>query len=654
MVRNLALLLLAWLPAYAGFGVRVIMGVGDAAGAKWDGSTSAGSARIAGIEGWRFDAQDSVNGLSWTAAVRPPRLFGAQNQQAPPVPNGVIVWLDTTDENATVSFQTQQGAFAVKLSDIPYGKTLRLLNGRVLADRIPMAQQLTDTSDEQDYPAAALDRAGVIWLAWIEFRHNPDHDQIRANYTERPRNFDAMKAPTGGDRVFARKSTQGKWGEPIAITEPGGDLYRPAIAVDGNGRAWVFWSANEKGNFDLWARAIENGSPQPPVRVSNAPGADVFPAAAADSAGRVWVAWQGWRDGKAVIFAAVQEGARFSAPSAVSASGGNEWNPAIAAGASGRVTVAWDSYRNGNYDVYARTATAPGKWAAEKAVAATARYEAYPSIAYDPSGKLWVAYEEGAEGWGKDFGAYETSGVAVYQGRAVRLLAMDSSGSLQEPAGQPGMLMPAMPTHKMDARGRQDEQTEWLMPDAEGAKNRRPSVTPPAMRGPKNSLPRLTVDSSGRLWLAFRSAYPIWWNPVGTVWSEYVVSCAGAECTGPVFLAHADNVLDNRPAVLSQRPGEVMVIGSSDGRRHFGPALRPRARAAGNAVADAYNNDLWANVVALPPASAAVATRAADLPKPAGAVVDSREQASVAALRNHRVEYSRRAAAHRPRRVPPP
>ena len=33
-------------------------------------------------------------------------------------------------------------------------------------------------------------------------------------------------------------------------------------------------------------------------------------------------------------------------------------------------------------------------------------YEAYPSIAYDPSGRLWIAYEEGGRGWGKDFGAY--------------------------------------------------------------------------------------------------------------------------------------------------------------------------------------------------------------------------------------------------------
>ena len=32
-----------------------------------------------------------------------------------------------------------------------------------------------------------------------------------------------------------------------------------------------------------------------------------------------------------------------------------------------------------------------GTWGAEKPVAATPTYEAYPSIAYDPAGTLWVA-----------------------------------------------------------------------------------------------------------------------------------------------------------------------------------------------------------------------------------------------------------------------
>jgi hypothetical protein len=459
-----------------------------------------------------------------------------------------------------------------------------------------------------------------------------------------------MKAAPGGDQVMLKRFSQGAWGEPIAITPPGGDLYRPAVAVDGAGRTWVFWPANEKGNFDLWARAVENGKPLAPVRLSSAPGSDVFPAAATDGKGRVWVAWQGWRDGRAAIFAAWQEGSGFSAPAALSASKGNEWNPAIAADSGGRVGVAWDSYRNGSYDVYARVAAAPGRWGAEIPLAATPRYEAYPSIAFDPSGTLWAAYEEGSEGWGKDFGAYETTGVAIYRGRAVRLAGLDGSGNRVEPGARLGGNLPGPPAQRIDAAEAQGEEGDWLKPDAEASKDRRPSATPLAARGPKNSLPRLAVDPSGRLWVAFRSAHPVWWNPIGTVWSEYVVSCEGAECVGPIFLAHSDNLLDNRPAVIASRAGELVVIGSSDGRRNLAAAFRTApARRGGkkggdaavlnipNIVNDPYNNDLWMSRIALPAARARLTAKETQVPKAPAVVIDRREQAESATLRGHRV-----------------
>ena len=141
----------------------------------------------------------------------------------------------------------------------------------------------------------------------------------------------------------------------------------------------VFWSANTNGNFDIWARVLDNGKPGATVRISNAPGSDIDAVAATDSTGHVWVAWQGWRDGKAGIFAASQRGNGFSAPVSLASSTGNEWNPAIAADASGRVSVAWDSYRDGNYDVFARTALivqGVGKWGGEVGVATSAAYEA--------------------------------------------------------------------------------------------------------------------------------------------------------------------------------------------------------------------------------------------------------------------------------------
>ncbi|MEK7407038.1 MAG: hypothetical protein AAB225_18350 [Acidobacteriota bacterium] len=624
-------------------GVRLILGLTDKTETRWDGSVAADRARITAIDPWRFEGADAVlNGSSWRLSTHPIRLFGGQQAaQRPVVANGVIVWLAGEDENAELRVTTAQGNFTVRLRDIAYGRIEHALDGRVMADRIPPAMRITSTPDEQDYPAAAADKSGNVWLAYLEFKHHPDHDRIRANLREAPKDFSDYKAAPGGDQILVRKYSQGAWSEPLAITPPGGDLYRPAIAVDGTGRPWVFWPANEKGNFDLWARAIENGQPGRTLRLSNAPGSDIDPAATTDAKGNVWVAWQGWRDGRAIILAANQQGNAFSRPATASSSTANEWNPAIAADDGGRVTVAWDSYRHGNYDIYARTATAPGRWDKEFRVAVSARYEAYPSAAYDREGRLWVAYEEGGEGWGKDFGAQETTGLALYQGRAVRLIGFDRGGRPVNTAGDLGAVLPGVPEQRVDSAGRQNGVTDWITPDPDNARKRGPSRTAVNVRSPKNTLPRLGVDASGRLWLAFRSMHPIWWNPIGTVWTEYVASCDGAQWTGPIFLAHTDNLLDNRPALVSTRAGELLVIGSSDWRRQFHLSekfAKPQVRRGAETVPDPYQNDLYANLVSLPPASGQFAVRSGAAPGAPAPALDPAGPSAAAALRNFRLK----------------
>ncbi len=606
----LPLILLLAAPASAATAVRILLGVAESAETNWNGGVTARGARITAVEPWRFDGDDAMlPGNRWKMSTHLMRRFGTAVNPAVQTfgANGVVVQLEGETEDTVLDVDTPRGAFSVRLNEIPIGKSKTGLAGKAIADRVPSTWRITSSPDDQDYPAAAADSTGAVWLAYLEFKHNPDHDNIRNT----PDKLDNMTAKTGGDQILLRKFDNKGWGRPIAITPPGGDLYRPAIAVDGRGRPWVFWSANENGDFDLWARVVDGGQPGATVRLSSAPGADIDPAATTDSTGKVWVAWQGWRNGKASIFAAVQNGDAFSKAATVSSSSGNEWNPAIAADSTGRVSVAWDSYRNGNYDVFARTAASPSKWGKEVAVAASAYYEAYPSIAYDPAGTLWVAYEEGGERWGKDFGADESSGVALYAGRAVRLRGLTKDGGLVETSVDPGTVLPGWASSPHDA-ARQTSADEWRHPDPEAWKNRgasRPTATAAmARRAPRNTMPRLKIDSSGRLWLACRTPHPFFWSDIGTVWTEYVASYSGAEWTPALYLHHSDNLLDNRPALVAAKPGELLVIGSSDGRRQFIPmSYMPGIRTSTDkeTLADPYNNDLYMSRISLPPATAA-------------------------------------------------
>ncbi len=639
-----ATLFAAALPIRADMGVRVLLGLMDRAGKKWDGSATIDGGRITKVDPWRFGKDDEIaSDGSWKLSTAPVLSFlHLVQRQTPPVgPNGVILWLSGEGEDSKIQVTTPLGPFTFKLADLPYGKFHYALDGNVAVDRIPPSSRLTDSPDEQDYPAAATAN-GDIWVAYVEFKHRPDHDQLRAPYKEKPTDLSPLVAKAEGDQILVKRFSGNRWSEPIAITPPGGDLYRPAIAVDGSGKPWVFWSANQANNFDLWARVIDNGTPGATVRITNSPGSDVFPAATTDSGGRVWVAWQGWRDGRGVIFAATQQGNGFSAPEAVSNSKGNEWNPAIAADSSGRVSVAWDSYRNGSYDIYARTATAPGQWGAEIPVAATPLYEAYPSIAYDGEGRLWIAYETGSDNWGKDFGAHRSSGVPVYLSRGIRMVGLDRSGRLLQPAVNPDVALQGLSDIREDGGGRQVNVKGWERSDSELFTRRPSNAHPWPENNPRNTLPRLTVDASGRLWLAYRSMHPQVWTPLGTSWSEFVISYDGKAWTGPTYIFRSDNVLDNRPALISKAGGELIVINSSDSRREVQYMLKKGwslGQLLGSAIPDPYNNDLYASVIKLPAAAGQVPAKSIGPPPAPALVVESEsERAGTNAVRSYRID----------------
>ena len=83
----------------------------------------------------------------------------------------------------------------------------------------------------------------------------------------------------------------------------------------------------------------------------------------------------------------------------------NKWNPAVAAGPEGKWAVAYDEYQQGDYDVFVSEGRTKENLNTPLKVAGSARFEARPSICYDAAGRLWIAYEEGPEQWGKDYGA---------------------------------------------------------------------------------------------------------------------------------------------------------------------------------------------------------------------------------------------------------
>ncbi len=623
---------------------RILLGLTDTFSTRWDGTISIRRGTVALLEPWRLDADDKLEGSSrWKLRTHEARAFGADARPGI-VANGVVATFKNLSNDSEVRVKTAQGKFKFRPAELAYGRAAKFLKGRVRVDRVPASTQVTSQPGEHDFPAAATDREGNFWVAYMKFAPNPKFPGIRVSDPQPPKNLDELAEPTGGDQIFLLRYSQGAWSEPVAVTEAHGDLYKPAVAVDGTGRVWVFWSANSNGNFDLYARSFESGKPGKTLRLTTDPGPDITPAAATDSQGRVWVAWQAFRNGRGEIHSVREQGEGFSSETVVASSSANEWNPAIAAAPSGEVSIAWDTYRNGNYDVYMRTFDASGEARPERAVAASARYEAYPSLAYDASGRLWIAWEESGESWGKDWGAYETSGSALYQGRSIRVKVLQ--GDRFFTPADVGAVLPGAPNRNVDSGARQSDPQKGMQPDAELWKARQPNraSTPPPR--PLNSFPRLLADASGRVWLAFRTAQPIWWSNLGGVWFEYVTSYDGSAWTNPVFIYHSDNILDNRPALVSTAGGELLVVGSADGRQQFPPVLRGLQRPVYDEriEKDTHHNELYASRISFPqPAPARLGGQAAKLdpaPAKAGLPVSASEAADIRRLRDYRARIN--------------
>jgi len=91
-----------------------------------------------------------------------------------------------------------------------------------------------------------------------------------------------------------------------------------------------------------------------------------------------------------------------------------------------------------------------------------------------------------------------------------------------------------------------------------------------------------------------------------------VHSSSASEWSRAIYVHHSDNLLDNRPALVSTKPGELLIIHSSDGRRRFIPmSYMPGIRTSldEETPIDPYQNDLYMSRITLTPAPCSASCR---------------------------------------------
>jgi hypothetical protein len=273
-------------------------------------------------------------------------------------------------------------------------------------------------------------------------------------------------------------------------------------------------------------------------------------------------------------------------------------------------------------------------------VAAGSGFEARSSIVYDARNRLWVAYEVSDDRWGKDFGAYQSSGIALYQGHNIQVKCFDgpnaftTNDNLEDKLPLPPQALLRRARRRVADQVPTPGPESLQQPNPEIAKNRRPSQPSQAPPLAQNSFPRLAVDSAGTIYLAFRAPGGAWISPVGSVWFENVVYFDGARWNGPLFIPRTDGLLDGRPAMATLAPGHLMILSAMDHRQS-------EVVGGGRHTAAGVNSDIYAANLRLdlPPAPPTPSLKPLPVERPSAPdSVVKPEMDQVALLRNYKLQ----------------
>jgi hypothetical protein len=556
--------------------VTLIFGSKDAEPAKWDGSVAISKGSIEKITGYHFTAESKINGNAWECATHPWGKFSGgmhpnekpQPEPTPNVPIGVTIQF-RAPADAELTIKVPNGEFSFRPMDVPAEGGIFPLRATVEVYRTPIVEQITGGEYEDDYPSIASD-GDTIWVAWQGYRDK-------------------------SEQVFLRSYRDGKWTEPVTVTEKPGDLFMTGVAAAG-GKAMVVWSEHVGQNWHLKARIYDGSRPGSIETITSGEGNNLFHRVASDSRGNFHVAYQSWRKSRSDIYLrsyiSGKWGAELNLSDPKRHPRANDWFPAVAADRGGTVWVAWDGYATGNYNVYLR-GVKDGKPGELLPVTTSSRFHAHASLAVDSQDRLWIAYDEAPENWAKDVGFLLTGGTGIYQSRTIKL-AVYSNGRWMTPLRQPDEVVPY------------------------GFKR-------------YFQTPRLVADSAGRIWLFARprieSRLPTSLWAAGGKW-EVMATYYSGDRWSDLFLI---------PDTVGRNEGEVQVAADNKGNVYTALVSDHRLWGGPNFGEPPQNNDImFTRLRTTATEPAALGTRPPE--PPGGLPTEPREREQIARVRNHAIQ----------------
>ena len=245
----LPLILLGSLATAADTELLIQLGLNDKESTVWDGTITVTPGEVMEVSGYRFEQKDNITGKNaWQASSRTPvganvkargnnpkKVGGMARQLGPIFENGVFVKLKDITPESSVEVTTAQGKVSFKLADVKPGEALDLMDGRVAVQHTAFnLRRMSPERTDDDFPALALGPDGHGFLVYQSFTPGLDRDERAKRWDKEPEDLAFLGQPTGGDQLWMHLRKVNKWeDERIAVTEPGRDIYKSAVAVDG-------------------------------------------------------------------------------------------------------------------------------------------------------------------------------------------------------------------------------------------------------------------------------------------------------------------------------------------------------------------------------------------------------------------------------------
>jgi hypothetical protein len=561
--------------------VLIELGLKDEAPADWSGRAAVTGAKVVHREGYRFRDKDKlIDPDRWEASSHRPLRLPKGNPALARTEGiatiGVVLHLADVRADAKLTIdprpESKDKPAAVPLKEVLAGKRVPLWDGAAVVRLVSTATPVVTAKTEDDFPAACYGPDGTLWLAYISYTVKEDSRRIEAPpLKEQPKDFKAYYTPEFGDQLWVKYYKDGKWSEPIAVTEPRQDLVRCAIAAEGNGDVWVIYSANRDGNHAIYARPISkkydtkggkeaSPRPGPEQRLTQKEERCLSPVACTDQNGNVRVIYQFARQGNGLGFSIANcaDGKWRDLNRLAFGMGSGSWYPAVTAGKRGEIIAAFDAYRDGDYDVVYYLFDSLDASSGNHPICTSSRFEARPSTCYDSQGRLWIAYEEGPEQWGKDFGALDNRGNPLYFARTVKVVCLQD-GKLMRPVAE---LPPLANRGESPDTG---QKVEAL---------------------PRYAYPKIGLDGKGRVWLTYRQKFGTRYSThPGSYWLTMARRLDGDKWSEPIEVQHSDGLLDDRPVLLPHPAGGLRIIHNTDNRY---------------TLPEVINNDIYMSYVDLP------------------------------------------------------